>query len=53
MNLIDMLLCLVILAAVCFAVRAVVRARKNGGGCGGCTGDCASCGKPQAQKKNK
>ena len=48
---IDILLCLAILAAVFFAVRSVLRARKNGGGCSGCAGDCASCGRPEAKDK--
>ena len=53
MQAIDILLCLVILVAVGFAIRSVVRARKHGGGCGGCTGDCASCPRPEAKEKTK
>ena len=53
MKLIDVLILLALLVGVVFAVRSIVRARKNGGGCGGCTGDCASCGKPEARDKNQ
>ena len=53
MKLLDIVLILAILVIVFFAVRSVIRARKNGGGCGGCTGDCASCGMPQANRKKQ
>ena len=53
MKLIDVLLCLAILVIVVFAIRSVIRARKNGGGCSGCTGDCSSCGRPEANNKKK
>lgn len=49
---IDVLLLLAIIVVVFFAVRSVIRAKKSGKGCGGCSGDCASCGKPQANKKH-
>ena len=53
MKCIDVLLCLAVLLIVVFAVRSIVRARKNGKGCGGCSGDCASCGRPEAKDKTK
>ena len=53
MKLIDVILIAVLLVAAGFAVRSILRARKNGGGCGGCTGNCASCGRPEARDKTK
>ena len=52
MGVIDFILCLVILTAVFFAARAVVRARKNGG-CAGCSGDCSACGTAQNKRKKQ
>ncbi|MBO4877810.1 MAG: FeoB-associated Cys-rich membrane protein [Ruminococcus sp.] len=42
MNVIDILLIIVIAAAVLFAVRHIVKDRKNGAVC---CGDCSRCGK--------
>jgi len=43
MNIYDYLLLALIAAGAFFALRAVVRQKKRGGGCSGCCGSCASC----------
>ena len=48
---IDVILIIVLLVAVGFALRSMIRARKNGGGCSGCSGDCTACGRPEAKDK--
>ena len=44
MNLIDVILILILVAALTFAVRLVVSGRRKGSSCHGCGGECASCG---------
>lgn len=46
MNAADLILLVLLAAAVFFALRHIRRMRKSGCACGnagGCTGDCASC----------
>ena len=42
MGILDFMIIGIIAVAFFAAVRYM---KKNGSGCGGCTGDCASCGK--------
>ena len=44
MNIWDLIIAAVLLGVVFLAVRSVRRARKRGGGCAGCSGDCSQCG---------
>ncbi|HRR77486.1 MAG TPA: FeoB-associated Cys-rich membrane protein [Ruminococcus sp.] len=50
MNTIDIILLILIAAALVWAVSFCIRSRRNGKGCGGCCGDCSGCSKKHIDK---
>ena len=42
-NLSTIIILLIVIAAVCLAVRSIIRDRKAGKGCGACPGSCHGC----------
>ena len=42
-NLSTIIILLIVIAAVCLAIRSIIRARKAGKGCGACPGGCHGC----------
>ena len=51
MNALDILLLVLIAAAVVLALRKIHRDRRSGKGCLSCGGDCAGCSLACGQKK--
>ena len=42
-NLSTIIILLIVIAAVCLAIRSIIRDRKAGTGCGACPGGCHGC----------
>lgn len=42
-NLSTIIILLIVIAAVCLAIRSIIRDRKSGKGCGACPGGCHGC----------
>ena len=42
-NLSTIIILLIVIAAVCLAIRSIIRDRKAGKGCGACPGGCHGC----------
>ena len=42
-NLSTIIILLIVIAAVCLAIRSIIRDRKEGKGCGACPGGCHGC----------
>lgn len=53
MNAADYFILLAVALAVLFAARFIYRRKKNGGGCGGCSGNCAACKKDCSDRNKK
>lgn len=56
MNLQTMIVLVIVIALVGLALRSIIRSRKRGGGCCGCSGGCcgcAGCGKMQPAEEPK
>ncbi|MEE0515856.1 MAG: FeoB-associated Cys-rich membrane protein [Emergencia sp.] len=43
MNLQTMIVLVIVIALVGLALRSIIRSRKRGGGCCGCSGGCCGC----------
>lgn len=43
MNAVDIVLIILIAAALVWAVSFCIKSRRNGKGCGGCSGNCGAC----------